>query len=264
MRSVLWLLMSIICFLFVQVTVMNAEETTPAFDQLNKLSDEALQLTKSQRYEDAKKILETFSDKFSAVTGLNESFTMDELRIVTVAHNEAVEAMTNSNMEPNERISSVTKFRLVIDAVSSTKQPLWTEMESPIMEVINEAKNAALNGDTVTFHNNLNSFLSLYDTVYPSIKLDVPLETIQKLDTRIHYIDSYRNEIITNANARQELMALEADLQAVFENLTEDEADPSLWWVIISTGSIIIITLSYVGWRKYKGEREKKKNRSRN
>ena len=48
-------------------------------------------------------------------------------------------------------------------------------------------------------------------------------------------------------------------LQTIFEGLTEDEADPSLWWVIISTGSIIILTLSYVGWRKYKGERERSK-----
>jgi len=47
------------------------------------------------------------------------------------------------------------------------------------------------------------------------------------------------------------------DLKNLFENMDEDEADPSLWWVIISTGSIIILTLSYVGWRKYKGDREK-------
>ena len=102
-------------------------------DQLNYLSDEALQLTKSQRYEDAKKILETFSDKFSTYTIKEQSFTMDELRIVTIAHNEAVEATTNATMDPDERINQVTKFRLVIDAISSTKEPLWTEMEVPIL-----------------------------------------------------------------------------------------------------------------------------------
>ena len=45
--------------------------------------------------------------------------------------------------------------------------------------------------------------------------------------------------------------------------MDEDEADPSLWWVIISTGSIIILTLSYVGWRKYQGEKEIRKPRTR-
>ena len=37
-----------------------------------------------------------------------------------------------------------------------------------------QVKEAALNGDTEVFMKNLNSFLSLYDVVYPSMKIDVP------------------------------------------------------------------------------------------
>jgi len=261
MKSKLWIVF-IICFLLLPYTVFSTEETTP-IDQLNYLSDEALQLTKSHRYEDAKKILETFSDKFSTVTVKDQNFTMDELRIVTIAHNEAVEATTNVSMNSDERINRVTKFRLVIDAISSTKQPLWTEMEVPILSVFNEVKKAALNGEQVAFYESLNSFLSLYEIVYPSMKIDVSSERIQKLDTRINFVDNYRSQILTDKDARQELLVLETELQTIFEDLNEDEADPSLWWVIISTGSIIILTLSYVGWRKYRGEREKRINRSR-
>jgi sporulation protein YpjB len=260
MKSKLWIVV-LMCFLLIPYTVFSAEETSP-IDQLNFLSDEALQLTKSHRYEDAKKILETFSDKFSTVTVKDQNFTMDELRIVTIAHNEAVEATTNASMDPDERINRVTKFRLVIDAISSTKEPLWTEMKEPILAVYNEVKTAALNGETEAFHESLNSFLALYEIVYPSMKIDVSSEKIQKLDTRINFVDQYRMEILSDNDARQELLILETDLQTIFDGLSEDEADPSLWWVIISTGSIIILTLSYVGWRKYKGEREKSKKSS--
>jgi sporulation protein YpjB len=45
--------------------------------------------------------------------------------------------------------------------------------------------------------------------------------------------------------------------------MDQDQADPSLWWVIISTGSIIIMTLSYVGWRKYKGDKDIQKDQRR-
>ena len=145
MRSTLWIVI-MICFLLLPYTVFSAEETSP-IDQLSHLSDEALQLTKSQRYEDAKKILDTFSDKFSTAAVKDQSFTMDELRIVTIAHNEAVEAMTNAEMDPDERINRVTKFRLVIDAISSTKEPLWTEMKEPMLKVFNAVKEAALNGE---------------------------------------------------------------------------------------------------------------------
>ena len=256
------LIVIIMCFLLLPYTVFSAKETSP-IDQLNYLSDEALQLTKSHRYEDAKKILDTFSDKFSNISVQDQNFTMDELRIVTIAHNEAVEATSNASMDPDERINRVTKFRLVIDAISSTKQPLWTEMKEPMLTVFSQVKAAALNGEREVFYEKLNSFLALYEVVYPSMKIDVSSERIQKLDTRINFVDQYRVEILTDNDARQELLVLETELQMIFDGLTEDEADPSLWWVIISTGSIIILTLSYVGWRKYRGEHEKSKNRSR-
>ena len=202
------LIVIIICFLLLPYTVFSAEETSP-IDQLNYLSDEALQLTKSHRYEDAKKILETFSDKFSTVTVSDQNFTMDELRIVTIAHNEAVEATTNASMDPDERINRVTKLRLVIDAISSTKQPLWTEMKEPMLTVFNEVKTAALNGEREVFNERLNSFLALYEVVYPSMKIDVSAERIQKLDTRINFVDQYRVEILNDIDARQELLVLE-------------------------------------------------------
>lgn len=261
MKSKLWIIF-VMGFLLMPSFVFAYEETTP-IEQLNDLSDEALQLTKSHRYEDAKKILEVFSDTFSSFTVQEHVFSMDELRIVSLVHNEAIEAMTAATMDPNEKINQVTKFRLVIDAISTTKQPLWTEMESPIMSVYNAVKEAALNGEQEAFHENFNTFLGLYDMVYPSMKVDVPTEKFQHLDTRIEFIDHSRSKVLTNLDAKQELLNLETDLRTIFEGLTEDESDPSIWWVIISTGSIIIMTLSYVGWRKYKGEKERSKNPSR-
>jgi sporulation protein YpjB len=162
-----------------------------------------------------------------------------------------------------KRLNKLTKFRLVIDALATSHQPLWTEMEEPIMTAFHQAKAAAVNGDTSHFHTNFNTFLSLYNVIYPSMKIDVPVENIQRLDARIDFINEYRSQVVNNTKSQQELSALDTDLKNLFANMEEDEADPSLWWVIISTGSIIIMTLSYVGWRKYQGDKELRKNRSR-
>jgi sporulation protein YpjB len=262
MKSKLWIVV-IICFLFTWDHVFANGPSSP-IDQLNTLSDEALQLTKSHRYEDAKKILEVFSDKFSSVTLKEQPLTMDELRIITVAHDEAVEATTNATMDPEVRVNRVTKFRLVMDAISSTKEPLWTQMETPVMSSYNGVKEAVLNGDREEFQKNLNSFLALYEVVYPSMKIDVPSEKIQQFDTKVQFIDQYRMDVLHKQEAQKELLNLESELKSMFDNLAEeDETDPSIWWIIISTGSIIIITLSYAGWRKYKGEKEKSKTPSR-
>ncbi|MGA9225336.1 MAG: sporulation protein YpjB, partial [Mesobacillus sp.] len=166
-------------------------ETTSPVEQLDEISDEALQMAKLHRYDDANRILKHFSEEFLTVTGNGRPFSMDELRIITVAHEEAIEAMANAEMGDNERMNKVTKFRLAIDAIASTHQPLWTEMEGPIMTVFNEVKTAASEGDNDQFHSNLNSFMSLYNVIYPSMKIDINPETIQKIDAKVSFIDQY-------------------------------------------------------------------------
>ncbi|GLB57977.1 sporulation protein YpjB [Cytobacillus sp. NCCP-133] len=254
---------AVLVFIFMLLPGQGFADKTSHIDKLDQLSDEALQMVKLHRYEDAKKLLEYFSDRFIAVNGNERPFTMDELRIVTVSHDDAVQAMVNSAMSHDERLNNVTKFRLVMDAISSNYQPLWTEMEKPIMAVFGDVKEAAYSGNNENFHSNLNAFLSLYEIIYPSMKIDVDPDRVQKLNARINFIDHYRPQVLTQYASQQELEALETDLQTIFDDMTEDETDPSLWWVIISTGSIIILTLSYVGWRKYKGDKARQKNRSR-
>ncbi len=236
-----------------------AEPQSPV-EELDKISDEALQMVKLHRYEDANRLLGHFSEEFLLVTGNGRPFSMDELRIITVAHDEASEAVANGDLGHAERMNRVTKFRLVIDAIASTHQPLWAEMEDPIMTVFNDMKTAVYEGDNDQFQSNLNSFLALYNVIQPSMKIDINPETIQKVDAKVSFIDQYRPQVLQEASSREELEALESDLQNIFDDMTEDEADPSLWWVMISTGSIIILTLSYVGWRKYKGDNEKTKD----
>lgn len=243
-------------------TIVSAEQSTP-MEKLDDISDEALQMVKFHRYEDAKRLLDYFSDQFTSIPGKDKPLSMDELRIVMTSHDEAVEAAVSSNMKYEERMNKLTKFRLVIDAIATNHQPLWTEMEDKIMSAFHQAKESAIKGDTAHFHSNFNHFIALYNVIYPSMKIDVPVENIQKLDARINFIDEYRTQIVSDAKSQMELDRLETDLKNLFKNMNEDEADPSIWWVIISTGSIIIMTLSYVGWRKYKGEKDMKKGRSR-
>lgn len=248
-------------FFFLSSLPLYANDEAKVIDKLDQISDEILQMVRSSRYEDAEKLLDHFSQQFLAKAVDERTFTMDELRIVTVAHNEATEAVKSTTMEHTERVNTVTKFRLVVDAVSSTEEPLWTEMEEPILTVFGGVKEAVSSGDNEDFHSKLNSFLSLYDVIYPSMKLDIDPTRVQKLDAQITFIDNYRPDVITSASSQSDLEMLEKDLRSIFNDVEEDDADPSLWWVIITTGSIIIVTLTYVGWRKYKGHKEGEKQK---
>lgn len=241
---------------------LKAHGDSETIEQLNHMADEILQLVRSSRYEEAEKLLQHFARKFLQEGGMGEyGLSMEEMRVMTIAHEEAAKAVADENRGHQERINAATKFRLVVDAVSFTEEPLWTEMEEPILSVFGSVKEAAYAGKNGDFHSNFNSFLNLYDVIYPSIKLHLKPERIQKLDARIEWIDHYRPLVISDAAHHENLEKLEEELRSIFQNPKEDEADPSLWWVMITTGSIIVITLTYVGWRKYKGQKDREKQK---
>ncbi|QOR65250.1 sporulation protein YpjB [Cytobacillus suaedae] len=244
-------------FILLLPNVTNAE-STDNWAKLDELSGQALLMVKQERYEEAKQLLQQFSNDF-LLNFRNGTFSMDELRVITVTHNSALEAVTSTSNNYEERLTKVTQFRLVVDAISSEHQPLWTEMEDSIMTTFSVMKQHVLeDGDNQSYQHQLNIFLKKFDIIHPSIQVDLPSSQIQKMDSHIHFLDSYRNEGLKKSTRIQQMEQMELDLKELFDKMTEDEADPSLIWVMISTGSIIILTLSYVGWRKYKGDKQKK------
>lgn len=238
-------------------------QTSSSIEQLDTLSDKALEMTKLKRYEDSEKMLMYFSELFMQITGEESIFDMNELRIITNAHHEALKALQDESMKDSDKINAVTKFRLVIDAVKSTHQPMWTNMESPMMQTFKQAKEAVFHRKGGKLQKEISILLAQYNLIYPSLKVDLSSETIQQIDTRVQFIKQARTELMTNQQAQLELDALQSDLKSIFDNMEKDQADPSLWWVIFTTGSIIILTLSYVGWKKYKGAKEEIKFRKK-
>lgn len=235
----------------------HTSEHSKNWEKLDNISDQALQLVKHQKYEEAKKLLAYFSDKFSNVIIQEKSFSMDEIRLITTTYEDAESALTSASASHEERIQAVTKFRLVVDAVNSEYQPLWTEMEYSVMTTFQSMKESVKNGDNEAFQAYLDQFLAKYEVIHPSIMLDLEVAESEKINSFVTFLDKYRNEFLGNESRMEHIQTMEEEFIKMFKQMKEDDADPSLIWVMISTGSIIILTLSYVGWRKYKGDKEK-------
>ncbi|MFP3361954.1 sporulation protein YpjB, partial [Planococcus sp. SIMBA_143] len=75
---------------------------------------------------------------------------------------------------------------------------------------------AAEKGNAEDYQMTLNVFLSKYNIIQPSIKLDIPVERAQVLDARISYLDHYRQDVLEGQETMSELTALETDLQKLF------------------------------------------------
>jgi sporulation protein YpjB len=257
-----WMIIITVVIVFMKPSIGLANHTEN-WEKLDIITDQALQLVKHQKYDDAQKLLSYFSDQFSKVIIHKNSFSMDEIRVITTSYEEAESALMSNNVTHEERVKAVTKFRLVVDALKSEHQPLWTEMETSVMATFHTLKEAVSTGDAQVFQHELNSFLGKYDIIYPSVRLDLDAQQSEKINAHITYIDESRNELFNHESRMEHMQVMEEELIRMFKQMKEDDADPSLIWVMISTGSIIFVTLSYVAWRKYKGDKEKRASRRR-
>ncbi|MDX8361858.1 sporulation protein YpjB [Cytobacillus sp. IB215316] len=231
--------------------------------KLDEIADEALQMVKSERYDDTKSLLEHFTKEFLQFSTSDKPYTMDELRVITITHNNAVEAVTKTALSHEERVRKVVQFRLVIDAIISEHQPLWVEMEHSTMKYFHQMKGAIEQDDTETFQYMLNLFLNKYEVIQPSIKVDVNPEWVTRVDSHIRFLESYQHISLEKAKQIQQLDQMESDLYELFNAVKDDDTDPSLLWVMISIGSVILLSLSYAGWKKYRADKVKQQSRKK-
>lgn len=256
-----WPLLFISLWLFFYTSIHVLADHLSTIEEFDKLSNDALQFVKTSRYDDALRLLQVFADEFIVFTMYEGDLSKADIQLISLLNEEAIQAVKDGDRSHEEKVNEVTKLRLAVDAAIHSTQPLWQGMKEPMVAILDNIKEAIKMKDHTNLHSQLNSFLNLYDVIYPSLKMNVSLEQLQKIDTQVVFLDKYRSQLFTKENSQQELEALQQELEAVFNNIEEDEADPSLWWVIIMTGSIIILTLSYVGYRKFIGEKEKEKLR---
>lgn len=230
---------------------------------LNEISHEAFHLAKEQHFDEALQLMTYFGKQFKKLNMDTAKISYQQLRIIAAVHEKAIEKLENKSA-PEEKIQAVTQFRLLTDALFSENEPLWSSMESPIMTSFSGAKAKLEKGRINGFSKDWNKFLSLYDIIYPSITIDLDANKVKKVDRDIAIIKNVHFRDYSEETRNKRLALMEDDLKALFERVKDDEADPSLIWVMISTGSVILLALSYTGWRKFKGEREQKSERETN
>ncbi len=80
------------------------------------------------------------------------------------------------------------------------------------------------------------------------------------MNAHLSYLDEFRNMMLKHKSGQTQLSIIKGDLQKIFQTVKKDGVDTSLIWFMTITGGIILFTLTYVGWRKYKGEKTKRKS----
>ncbi|WP_100407230.1 sporulation protein YpjB [Bacillus solitudinis] len=233
------------------------ETMNHTWKELNHRSDQILQLVKQEKYEEAKQLLEFFSKSFMEMDFQQQGITMTALRTVTLAFEQAEAAVTSADESTNERIYKVTSFRLAVDALSSEHHPLWLHSEKSINQTFTTMKAAVQDNDRQAFAHRLNEFLRHYQVIRPALLIDIEPQQLQRIESQVTYLERLSKENNANEKVTMHLDLMVSEFADLYERVKEDSADPSLLWVMFTIGGMIVFSLSYVGYRKYKAEKGK-------
>lgn len=233
---------------------VHAQTATKDWSVFNELSDKVLELGKEERFDEAREVLQYLSNQFEKGSRQTE-LTPEKAQIIDSTMELARETLARPNETSEEKLNKLTGFRLVIDAVNSDHQPLWKQTEYQLMNPLMDMKKAIQDKNMQRFQFAANQFLSHYEVIRPALMIDLSDVELQKLDQDIDFIDKNRDHFVGSKETKEELEVIQADFEALY-HADRDTSEPSLFWLIFSIGGVIFVTLTYVGWRKYKAEKE--------
>jgi sporulation protein YpjB len=258
MRLAISVIFAISLLTFTFDHTVHADKSLEYKHQLVELSNQILSLSKQREYEDALSILNHFSNKFLESDQAKQNLTMTELQLLTTQYSEVKESLTGVSVNDEDRIKEATEFHLLVDAIYSEHQPIWKSMKSQIITPIDKMNQALNDGNIEHFNHYFDQFLSKYEQVKPALQVDLNEERVNRLDSYLQFIEHYKTSLFDQPEKIAEhINIMKADFTTIFEQTNKNSTDLSIPWLIITIGGVIVSTLIYVGWIKYKAERQK-------
>ena len=239
-------------FFLLHATIIFAKENEQNWNKLNELAEQVLQLGKQKKYEEARQIIGNFSTDFLKHLP-EQKLTLTEIKTVITAYEQADEALTSVKMSDEERLNKLLQFRLTVNAVTNKHHPMWLDAKNLVLEPLQKAIQAMRENESHQFQMHVNDFLTNYEIIRPSLIISLPEHEFERYNSYVKYIENNRHNIDQN-----QFIMIQNEFKSLFENPKFSNAEPELIGLMYIIGGIIAITLIYVGWRKYKGEKQKK------
>ncbi len=256
MLKIVWIiLLSIFLLVYFYMPYVLASQSTGNLETLQNLTQKLYKSISEKDYEKSKLMIEEISliipqvayDDLTSIEGIEViSFTVIQTKRSLAA------------LEPKyELIYNYTnQLYLAIDALGHQGQPLWHRYHSIIGQDIGHIRDSLDSKEANSIQSAMQNFNFHYQLIKPAATVDYKHSDIEKIDSLIKALlnqtDIQHKEQIINQ--------LDKDMQQLFfgsdkETLGNDVITPSIMLkASLGMGLIIFIALSYVTWRKFRGD----------
>lgn len=213
-------------------------------------SDELYQMIRSNQFEQAKQLSRQIEKDWSSK---HYSLTLKEAKMLSFTFFQVKESLNRVDLSKTECENRALQFRLVTDTLQTNYQPLWKESKIKVIKQFEQCQQNSLECTT---------FLEQFHLLLPAISLDVTEERYVRLQSYVAFLERLTKENDLNEYDEQ-LEEIKQELVLLFDQQEENAVDPGFIWFVLMVGSFIMLSLLYVGWKKYKGEQEAKKRQEK-
>lgn len=254
-----------ICFLFagcsqedqgVSADVVQSTETSKQMERFNQMGDEVYNKTLKGQFPEAREEIILMSQLVPQMR-LNEVTTTSGIKAISDTLVQAITVFNAVQLDTEQALFQSARIRLMADALSHPKTPLWLQFNKVIQEDINVMNQAAKQKKYEDLKQTFNQIKIHYLTIQPALQVSLQTVELNKVINAIHNVQielqssptsppNLSHSIKTLQEAMEDLFQLKSETTAYLPFMESNK--PMLQWLII-LASIIIIVLGFVAWR---------------
>ncbi|WDF03542.1 MULTISPECIES: sporulation protein YpjB [Shouchella] len=232
------------------------EDKNPTWNEFDGLAGQLLQQLKQGDIDDAKQTALVLSDEMDVYPFSEEEWTLSSMRTLVTTFESAYDALFAEDVTVEEQVRLAMALRLSTDAVQQVNQPLWNQMDRQLLDSLDRISAVNDPFQSQQYMYEVNRTLQLYDTVRPAVLISKGYEQVSELDAMHHKLQEQQ---LSQAEIDNHLDVMRHEYLALFAFSSVETVDPGLYVVMFIIGTPVFLTLSYVGFRKFKGQRKKVK-----
>lgn len=227
-----------------------------AWLEIKNLADQAYREVKEKDYAQARQTVERLSDRLLD-TNLGEYVPyVEQAKMLFDTVLQAKGALTAVRLDERQAYLKVLRMRLAVDAVLNKEQAMWIQFYPELNKVLNQLSKSLAEDKRDQFYSLLNRLFNHYEFIRPAIVVSQPPLMVAQLDSLITFMDRQSPQLWQNKSHTQELLdRLNHLLQIAFYQADQSFKE-GLIWLTMGVALVISSVLTYVGWKKYKGQYE--------
>ncbi|QQK76032.1 hypothetical protein HUG15_11010 [Salicibibacter cibarius] len=257
-----WLIMLTAVIFLMGLGAEQEEQGREEWAYIDAEAEKIVAHVQSENDEEGRARVQALADELTVADYESMALDVHDMGTIIMSYERLQGALTEVSLERDERLAQALSFHYAIDAVINPENPKWKETRRDVEEQLAQLREAASEGGS-SFEHAWNDWRKTFEMIHPAATLRLSPSEREKVRSLVTFMDEHSHRLKDEQAARPFFDALEAQMTRLYEGDIE-ENDPSLITVIAIISGAILLSLSYAGWKKYRGEaRRSRRKRDR-